>query len=215
MFTRKVSQNYTCPCWALQFDIRRFFASADHDILKELLRRKIQDADILWLLDEVIDSFHSEMGQGKGIPLGNLTSQVFANIYLHELDCFMNHTLKVHWYIGYADDGVVLLPSKKLLEELIKPIEDFLHTSLALELHPRKLTIRKLTWGIDFLGYIVLPHYILPRTKTKRRLLKRIRAVGHSQSAYQMVQSYLGYLSHAQAYRLQTLVKHMTFETTS
>lgn len=214
-FTRKVSENYTGPCWALQFDIRRFFASADHEILKRLLRRKIQDETILWLLDEVIDSFHSEMGHGKGIPLGNLTSQVFANIYLHELDCFMKHTLKVHWYIRYADDGVVVSPSKKQLEELIKLIEDFLHTKLALELHPRKLTIRKLSWGIDFLGYIVLPHYILPRTKTKRRLLKRIRAVGHNESAYQMVQSYLGYLSHAQTYRLKTLVKHMTFETTS
>jgi retron-type reverse transcriptase len=215
MFTRKVSQNYTRSCWALQFDVQRFFASADHEILKELLRKKIHDENILWLLDEVIDSFHSEIGQGKGIPLGNLTSQVFANIYLHELDCFLKHTLKVHSYIRYADDGVVVSPSRTLLEELIKPIEDFLHTKLALKLHPRKLTIRKLSWGIDFLGYIVLPHYILPRTKTKRRLLKRIRAVGHNESAYQMVQSYLGYLSHAKTYRLQTLVKHMTFETTS
>jgi retron-type reverse transcriptase len=208
VFTRKVSQNYTRTCWALQFDIQRFFASADHDILKRLLRRRIQDENVLWLLDEVVDSFHSEMGQGKGIPLGNLTSQVFANIYLHELDYFMKHVLKIHWYIRYADDGVVVSPSKILLQELIQPMEDFLHNRLLLSLHPRKLTIRKLSWGIDFLGYIVLPHYTLPRTKTKRRMLARIQErIGRPRS-YEMIQSYLGYLSHANAYTLSVVIRN-------
>ncbi|MBU1327228.1 reverse transcriptase/maturase family protein [Patescibacteria group bacterium] len=207
-FTRKVSQNYTRTCWALQFDIRRFFARADHKTLKLLLRRKIQDENILWLLDEVIDSFHSEMGYGKGIPLGNLTSQVFANIYLHELDHFMKHTLKVHWYIRYADDGVVVSSSRTLLEKLIEPIEDFLHTRLALTLHPRKVTIRKLSWGIDFLGYIVLPHYMLPRTKTKKRLVRRLKKQIELASFEQSWASYCGYLSHSSSFRLRERLKN-------
>lgn len=208
VFTRKISQNYTRPCWALQFDIQRFFASADHIILKHLLRRKIQDENILWLLDEVTGSFHSEMGYGKGIPLGNLTSQVFANIYLHELDCFMKHTLKVHWYVRYADDGVVVSTSRKLLEDLIQPIENFLHTKLALTLHPRKVTIRKLSWGIDFLGYIVLPHYVLPRTKTKKRLMRRLKEQIDLVSFEQSWASYCGYLKHSNSFDLVGRLKN-------
>lgn len=208
VFTRKVSQNYTRPCWALQFDIQRFFASTDHDILKRLLRRRIQDENVLWLLDEVIDSFHSEMGYGKGIPLGNLTSQVFANIYLHELDCFIKHTVKVHWYIRYTDDGVVVSPSKTLLEELVQPIEDFLRVRFALTLHPRKVTIRKLSWGIDFLGYIVLPHYVLPRTKTKKRLVRRLKERIDLVSLKQSWASYCGYLKHASSFQLREQLKN-------
>lgn len=211
-FTRKESANYTRDCWALQFDIKQFFASADHGILKELLAKRITDARILSLLSQVIDSFHSIAGIGKGIPLGNLTSQIFVNIYMHELDVYMKHILKARFYIGYADDGVVVSLSKERLVGLILPIEDFLQNRLFLSLHPHKVTVRKLSWGIDFLGYVVLPHYMLPRTRTKRRLLKRIRSAGRDKSANQMIQSYLGYLSHAQAYRLQTLIKHITYE---
>jgi retron-type reverse transcriptase len=208
VFTRKVSQNYTHSCWALQFDIQRFFASADHNILKQLLRRNIHDEHILWLLDEVIDSFHSEMGQGKGIPLGNLTSQVFANIYLHELDCFMKHILKLHWYIRYADDGVVVSASKQLLEELIEPIKDFLINRLLLSLNPHKLTIRKLSWGIDFLGYIMLSHYVLPRTKTRRRLERRLKEQVGSAPLMQSWASYCGYLKHASSFQLRERLKN-------
>lgn len=214
-FTRKESANYTRDCWALQFDIKQFFGSADHEVLKHLLAKKIADERILSLLSQVIDSFNSTAGLGKGIPLGNLTSQIFANIYMHELDAYMKHVLKARFYIRYADDGVIVDSSKRHLIDLIMPIGDFLQKGLLLSLHPRKVTVRKLSWGIDFLGYIVLPHYVLPRTKTKRRLLKRIRTAGHSESANQMIQSYLGYLSHAEAYRLQILVKHLTYDTTS
>jgi hypothetical protein len=214
-FARKESANYTKDCWALQFDIKQFFASADHATLKQLLAKKISDERILNLLSQVIDSFHSSTGLGKGIPLGNLTSQIFANIYLHELDTYMKHIQKARFYIRYADDGVILSSSKQRLIELILPIGNFLQKYLLLSLHPRKVTVRKLSWGIDFLGYIVLPHYVLPRTKTKRRLLKRMQAAGQSEDTNQMVQSYLGYLSHAEAYRLQILIKHMMYKASS
>ncbi|MDP2631822.1 MAG: reverse transcriptase domain-containing protein [Candidatus Uhrbacteria bacterium] len=213
-FARKESRNYTRECWALQFDVKQFFASAHHEVLKQLLAKKITDGDILNLIAQVIDSFNTQDAPGTGIPLGNLTSQIFANIYLHELDAYMKHQLKARFYARYADDGVVLSSSKEKLTKLILPIGDFLQKELKLLLHPRKLRIRKLSWGIDFLGYIVLPHYVLPRTKTKRRLLKRIRAIGVHDDAEPMVQSYLGYLSHAQTYRLQNLIKHIMYKLT-
>lgn len=212
IFTRKASRNYTKDSWALQFDIAQFFASADHGILKTLLRKRVTDERIFRLLSQVVDSFHSFMGYGKGIPLGNLTSQVFANIYLHELDYLVKHVLNVRWYIRYADDGVIVSPSKQKLLELIKPINNFLRTQLLLFLHPRKVTIRKLSWGIDFLGYIVLPHYVLPQTKTKRRMFSHIRARLSDSNAHQMVQSYLGYLSHASAHEVSGAVKHLAWK---
>lgn len=211
VFTRKESVNYTRDCWSLQFDVKQFFASADHTILKKLLAKRVSDERILNLLSQVINSFHSPGCLGKNIPLGNLTSQIFANIYMHELDVYVKHELKARFYIRYADDGVILSRSREHLAELTVLIGDFLQRHLSLSLHPRKVRIRKLSWGIDFLGYIVLPHYVLPRTKTKRRLLKRIRLVGHSMDANPMIQSYLGYLSHAQAHRLEELVKHLTY----
>src|SRR3989344_1421235 len=170
-FTRKVSKNFTCDCWVLQCDIAKFFTSVDHIVLKKLLFKKIPDLDILWLLSNVIDSFNTDTEQG--IPLGNLTSQVFANIYLNELDYFIKHSLRIKYYLRYADDFVIISKNKDQLQNYIPLLREFL-VSLKLTLHPKKITIRKLSWGIDFLGYIVLPHYRLPRTKTKQRVLKKI-----------------------------------------
>lgn len=212
-FARQVSANYSRTCWALQFDIKQFFASADHTVLKGLLAKRIADQQTLWLLYQVIDSFHSDLGEDKGIPLGNLTSQIFANLYLHELDLYVKHTLKSKYYIRYADDAVILATSQDQLNKLIPAIQEFLETRLLLTLHPRKVKVRKLSWGIDFLGYIVLPGYIVPRTRTKRRILKRIVTTVHDESTNQMVQSYLGYLDHAHAYHLQVLIEHVTLLT--
>lgn len=202
-FAHQVSANYSRTCWALQFDIKQFFASADHAVLKDLLAKRIADQQTLWLLNEVIDSFHSDLGKEKGIPLGNLTSQIFANLYLHELDLYVKHTLKVKYYIRYADDAVILATSEGQLNKLIPAIQDFLQTRLLLTLHPRKVKVRKLSWGIDFLGYIVLPGYILPRTKTKHRLMRRLLQPTHGNGSFeQMWQSYKGYLEHASSFKL-------------
>ncbi|MGH8916864.1 MAG: reverse transcriptase domain-containing protein, partial [Actinomycetes bacterium] len=120
-FSRIVSRNYSSTCWALKCDIRKFFASVDHQILLTLLKDKKEDSDILWLLSQIIDSFQSDRGKGSGIPLGNLTSQVFANIYMNELDQFVKHTLKIKYYIRYADDFVLLSNNKDDLLKLIDP----------------------------------------------------------------------------------------------
>lgn len=202
VYTRKVSQNYSVDCWALKGDIKKFFASVDHRVLLLLLEGKIQDEDIIWLLRQGIDSFHSERGESKGIPLGNLTSQIFANVYMNELDQFIKHELKVKYYLRYADDFLLLSTDRKKLESFILPISIFLQKELKLELHPNKIVFRKLDWGIDFLGYVVLPHYRLPRPKTKRRIFKKLKEKVNSINFDQSLQSYLGYLSHANSYKL-------------
>lgn len=201
-FTRKVSKNYTRPCWVLKLDIKKFFASVDHQILMDLFKKKINDPDILCLLKEVIDSFP------LGIPLGNLTSQVFANIYLNELDQFIKHQLKVKYYLRYADDFIIISSKRMDLDKYLKIITSFLNDRLKLFLHPKKIILRKLDWGIDFLGYIVLHHYRLPRTKTKQRVFKKLRNKIGTDNFEQSLQSYLGYLSHANSYKLQQELKN-------
>lgn len=207
-FTRSVSKNYSNRCWVLKLDIKKFFANVDHGILTKLLKQKIADPDILWLLANVIDSFHSESGEGKGIPLGNLTSQVFANIYMNELDKYVKHKLTFKNFIRYADDFVLLSSNRRGLEKLLDPIAEFLKGTLKLELHPNKIILRKLDWGIDFLGYIVLPHYLLPRTKTKQRVFKKLKAKIGSGNFEQSLQSYLGYLKHADTFYLTEELKN-------
>ena len=207
-FTKVVSKNYTKPCWALKCDIKKFFANVDQEILFRLLEKRIKEEDILRLLSQIIKSFHSESGKGKGIPLGNLTSQVFANIYLNELDQFIKHKLKIKYYLRYADDFLLLSQDKRYLERLVNPIKYFLKGTLNLKLHPKKIVFRKLDWGIDYLGYIVLPHYRLPRTKTKRRIYLKMKDKSGSTSFRQSLASYLGYLSHANSFKISQNLKN-------
>ncbi len=207
-FTRAVSKNYAKPCWVLKCDARKFFATIDHRILLEILERKISDKDIRWLLSEVIYSFNSEFGTGKGIPLGNLTSQVFANVYLNELDKFVKHGLKEKYYIRYCDDFIILSQDQCYLFQCIDSLEQFVGGRLQLGLHPKKVTIRKLRQGIDFLGYVVLPHHNLPRTKTKRRIFKNLKPQAKAPNFNASFQSYLGYLEHANAFSLTQQLKN-------
>ncbi len=210
-FARKISRNYTRPCWALKCDIKKFFANVNHENLLKFLRKKINDQNILWLLGEIINSFHSECGEKKGIPLGNLTSQVFANIYMNELDQYIKQKLKFKYYIRYADDFLFLSTSKNNLSHLIELMKMFLQEKLKLELHPKKIILRRPDWGIDFLGYIALPHYVLPRTKTKKRIFKKLNEKVGSENFNQSLQSYLGYLSHTNSFKVAQNLKNMVY----
>ena len=163
------------------------------------------------LMREVIGSFdagRTNLFDRKGVPIGNLTSQIFANIYMNEFDQFVKQVLKVRHYVRYTDDFVVVSPDRKYLEDLLPPIRDFLKNTLHLELHPKKVTIRKHTHGIDFLGYVILPEHIKVRSKTKRRIPKKLHErvdlykngmICELQLAASL-QSYRGVLSHADAY---------------
>ncbi|MFO0704576.1 MAG: RNA-directed DNA polymerase [Candidatus Andersenbacteria bacterium] len=150
------------------------------------------------------------------MPIGNLTSQLFANVYLNELDHFIKEQLHVKHYLRYTDDFVVISDSESYLQGLIMPIQQFLVERLHLQLHPHKVTIRKFSQGIDFLGYVLLPHYRRVRTRTKQRIFKKL---AYQQSRYrqgkisretldQSVQSYLGVLSHANSHKLSEKLKN-------
>ena len=141
----------------------------------------------------------SEFRKGKS---KRLDVQIFANIYLNELDQFIKHTLKVKYYLRYADDFIFLSEYKECLLQYINELKKFLENELKLELHPNKIITRRLDNGIDFLGYIVLPHYILPRTKTKRRMFRKLREKIGLDNFNQSLQSYLGYLKHAKSYKI-------------
>src|SRR5690606_13680880 len=122
-FARKSSTNHTKTAWVLKCDIRKFFASIDHQILITILKKHLKDEDTVWLLNQIINSFYSTK-KGVGLPLGNLTSQLLVNIYMNEFDQFMKHQLKAKYYIRYADDFVVLSSDKNYLENLLPKIQE-------------------------------------------------------------------------------------------
>lgn len=197
-YARRASRNYRWTCWALKMDIKKFFASIDQIVLAGILAQYIPDRDILWLLEKVVGSFQST-GPGKGLPLGNLTSQLLVNIYMNEFDQFVKHRLKAKHYIRYADDFVLLSPDKTWLEAQVPRIEKFLQDVLCLSLHPDKVYIRSLASGVDFLGWVHFLRHRVLRAATARRMRKRIS--GHPTP--ETVQSYLGLLSHGKTYHLR------------
>lgn len=212
IFIRKVSKNYTRNCFVLKLDIKKFFASVDQAILFECIKKRVDDQNLLCLIKNILGSFSND----TGIPIGNLTSQIFANVYLNELDQFVKHNLKEKYYIRYCDDFTIVSPTREYLENLIPQIETFLNEKLKLSLHEGKIIIKKYTQGVDFLGYVILPHVVLLRTKTRRRIFKKLRekidnlqtGIVSEESFNQSLQSYLGYLGHANSFKLTQKLKN-------
>lgn len=223
VFVWKASCNHTKTVWVLKCDIRKFFASIDHGILLGILHERIPDEDILWLLEEVIGSFHTDChpapdvgsrdsglpltprrdrndkenccASRKGLPLGNLTSQIFANVYLNEFDQFVKHQLKAEYYIRYADDFVLFSTDYEELEGWLISIKEFLEERLDLWLHPDKVFIKTVASGVDFLGWIHFPDHRVLRTATKRRIFRKV--------SEKNIPSYLGLLGAGNGYRLR------------
>jgi retron-type reverse transcriptase len=201
-FSLTITKNKTKTAWALKCDIKKFFDSIDHEIMLLLVREKIKDRKLMEIIEEIIRSYSKK--PGKGIPLGNLTSQLFSNVYLNKFDHFVKRELKVKHYIRYADDFVILDTNRERLEKLVPVLDDFLETRLKLTLHPDKIIIRKIHQGIDFLGAVVFPTYIILRTKTKNRMFRKIKARKKELRAglidrktfSQSLQSYYGMLTH-------------------
>jgi RNA-directed DNA polymerase len=225
---RAVSKNGTQACYALKCDIRKFFDSIDHGTLLSILEKRIADPDTRWLMQEVVESYEaaglrererereSKNAPRKGLPIGNLTSQLFANVYMNEFDQFVKHALHIKHYIRYTDDFLIIDNDPTKLKALLKPIQNFLCERLNLNLHPDKVEIRRYSKGIDFLGYVAFPHFRLLRKKTEKRMRRKL---GHIVAAYKCGQvtkeraeaslgSYMGVLSHANAYRLGEKLKN-------
>jgi RNA-directed DNA polymerase len=200
-FGRQVSHNNTRTCWVLKCDVRKFFASIDQQVLHFILSLYIPDRDVRWLLERIVSSFHST-APDIGLPLGNLTSQLLVNIYMNEFDQYVKHVLKAKYYIRYADDFVLLSPDREWLLRQVLFIDQFLSRVLLLTLHPDKVFIKTLSSGVDFLGWVHFPDHRVPRTATRRRMLRRL---GESPTL-ETTQSYLGLLKHGQTYRLRERV---------
>jgi len=198
----KVSQNHTKTCWILKCDIRKFFASIDHSILSGIIRDYIPDANTAILLSEIIRSFHSTQ-EGVGLPLGNLTSQLFANVCLNQLDQFMKIELKTKYYLRYADDFIVMSLDKNWLLDILTKITYFLQHNLKLTLHPDKISMKTFSSGIDFLGWVHFTDHRVLRTATRRRMLRSI----HNDANYPALASYLGLLSYGNARKLMEKIK--------
>ena len=208
-FGGKVSKNHTQTCYVLKCDIRKFFASIDHNILKDILAKYIEDKETLWLLNQIIDSFQTKEKvplsyaiayvDGRGLPLGNLTSQLLVNIYMNLFDQFVKRELKVKYYIRYADDFVIFSEDKEYLENTLKQMKEFLENNLKLQMHPDKVFIKTLSSGIDFLGWVNFPKHRVLRTATKKRMFRNLEGNGYKEES---VQSYLGLLSHGNTKKL-------------
>ena len=207
-FSRKVSKNHQVSAYALKCDIQKFFHSIDHHILLRLIKRWLSDSNALRLVGVILSSF--ELEPHSGLPLGNVTSQLFANIYLNELDQFVKHTLREKYYLRYCDDFLMLSSDKNHLNSRIHLIQKFLSQKLRLRLHPKKVIIRKFSRGIDFLGYITIPQYTIIRTKTRRRIFRRIQLKkaklkmgALSPKSFSLsLHSYLGMLRHCRGHKI-------------
>jgi len=217
-FAKKASCNYRNNFWYLKCDIKKFFDNIDHEILVNILKNKIKDEKFLCLIKEIIYSFSKDQ-KGKGLPLGNFTSQWLANIYLNELDYFVKHRLNIKYYLRYADDFLALNKNRDALVEYSALIKRFLNKRLKLQLHKDKVMIKKFSAGIDFVGYKVLPYYIRLRKQTKNRMLEKLdrRQTEFSQNKIgiweysQTLNSYLGLLKHANEHKLTNKIIHKQY----
>ena len=160
--------------YALKADIRHYFQTVDHEVLLRIISKHVKDNDVLWLVRVILDNYDSE-APGKGMPLGNWTSQFFANIYLNELDQFVKHSLKAKYYIRYVDDFIILHESRTALQEYERKIQMFLQDVLKLELHPDKCQIVSLKRGISLLGFRVFYHHKRLRKRNIRKIKGRLK----------------------------------------
>jgi len=179
----------------LQVDIQSFFVSIDKGVLISLIKKRVKHPEILWLAEKIIyhDPTTNYIPRGSlkllqsvpphkslfgkvncGLPIGNLTSQFFANVYLNELDQFIKHSLKCRYYFRYMDDLLLLNSSKEQLLIWRDGIETFVKTNLKLKLHPKKQILQPATNGINFCGYIIKPDYTLIRRRTVKKLKNKL-----------------------------------------
>lgn len=210
----------------LKLDISKYFYRVDHAILLDILRKRIKDERLLDLLDKIINSEETKFGlpagfspdectpdmwlSNVGMPIGNLTSQLFANIYLNELDQYCKHKLHLHYYIRYMDDIIILLDDKTELQRIKDDVEVFLKDNLRLDLN-KKTVIRPITLGIDFVGYKMWATHRKLKKQTARRMIhsvKKLSEMLHNGEItkfqfYLTAASFCGTLQHCNSFGLR------------
>ena len=204
-FVKKVTKNNVCSCFVLKADIKHYFREVNHNILTSLLKRKIDDRKIITLIQKILEN--GKEIENKSMPLGNLTSQFFANVYLNKLDKFVKHKLKAKFYIRYVDDFVILHKSKHQLEKWKKEINLFLNEKLKIELHPDKSRIIQLSKGIDFVSFRVFYYFKLLRKRNIRNIKRKIYLFNKGEITYEKLseifQGWCAYAKWADSYNLK------------
>lgn len=213
----------------LKLDISKYFYRIDHDVLRGILQRKIKDKRMIDLLSIIIESDQTKFGlppgkspgevakservSDRGMPVGNLSSQMFANLYLNELDQYCKRVLGIHFYIRYMDDVIILSDSKPQLHEWKELINSFLQEKLKLDLN-EKTCIRPITLGIEFCGYKIWPTHTKLRKSTALKMKRKLRFIQKQyargeitqERAMQTVNSYMGILKHCDSYALKRAI---------
>jgi retron-type reverse transcriptase len=210
--------------YVLKCDIQKYFPSIDQDILLGIIRRKIKCKDTLWLIEQIVrsradsgvicyfpgDDLFTPYQRARGLAIGNLTSQFFANLYLDRFDHFVKETLRCRYYIRYVDDFVLFDDSKGRLNQLKAQMIDYLDT-LRLRLHPRKCRVYRVDEGIGFLGYRIYPHYRLLKKQNVLHFRRKLKKLQHgyqngcigADAVKQSIQSWIAHTGHADTYRLR------------
>lgn len=222
---RKMERSHERPYY-LKIDISKYFYRIDHDVLLSILDRKFKDPDLMWLLGLVVRSedmkfgvplgdheFNEERLEGLGMPIGNLLSQIFANLYLNELDQFVKHELRVHYYFRYMDDMIILYQDKHELRKILEEIDLYLKSELKLQLN-NKTTIRPTNNGITFVGQRIwsthkkLSKETAKKMKSRLKYLKKSYARGEVSldEVKQTLASYFGLMKHMDCYRLKVKI---------
>lgn len=209
-FKRIVGKNNTIPCYVLKADIRKYFETVDHAILMNIIKKRIKDKRILWLIKKILANYTSKI-QEKGMPLGNLTSQFFANVYLNELDLFVKHKLRAQYYIRYVDDFVILNRDKEGLERYKVEISEFLTSNLLIELHPDKSNVIKLGKRLNFLGLRVFYYHKLLKKQNMKKFLNKLHDLKEQvrsskkdyDELYDFLEGWIAYVKCAHTYKLR------------
>ena len=193
--------------YILKMDVAKYFKNIDREILLEILERKINDYKLMYVLKQIIYSTKDE----KGLPIGNYTSQTFANIYLNEVDQYAKHVLKCKYYFRYMDDTIILLKTKDEAKDVLEKISKFLKENLKLELN-NKTQIFKSKQGVNFCGYKINEYRIKIRTRGKKSLKHKIKVLRYqirsgnmsTLSSYKYLCGHLGYIKIADVHNLKT-----------
>lgn len=233
-YAQAVTCNYSKDAYYLKADLRNFFVSIDKEILMQKLKCYVEEEWILKLLHKIVyhdprsnyelrspenlfgllpsckSLWHTPLS--KGLPIGNLTSQFFSNVYLNVLDQYVKHHLKCKYYCRYVDDFVILNENPQQLNEWHKELTVFLKERLLLDLHQNKRELNKISRGIDFVGYVIKPGHMLPRQKTIKRVFKVMKEYKKSPTWFGQfeinshratINSYLGLFRHINSYNLR------------
>jgi len=207
LFRRKITCNFTSESYCLKADIKHYFPEVNHEILLNIIKKKIIDEKVIDLITLIIKNSNDTI---KGMPLGNLTSQFFANVYLNELDFFVKHKLRAKYYIRYVDDFVILHQSKEQLKIWRDGIEIFLREKLKINLHTDKSKITNLSIGVDFVGFRNFYYFKLLRKRNLKNMQRKINLFNekiiNQEKFSEIFQGWNAYSNWADMHKLKNLL---------